>query len=71
MGPATQLTEEQREAVKGGQAIHVQLPEVGEVVILLPDALTELLEEERAKAAWAKMSRKAAERWDREVGNQV
>lgn len=61
-----QLTEEQREAVKSGQAVHVQVPDVGEVVILLPDALTELLEEERARAAWAKLARKATERWAQE-----
>lgn len=65
-----QLTAEQSEAVKSGQAVHVQVPDVGEVVILLPEALAELLEEERAKAAWAKMARKAAERWAQEAGNQ-
>jgi hypothetical protein len=63
-----QLTAEQQEAVKSGQAVHVQVPDVGEVVVLLPDALMELLEEERAKAAWARVARKAAERWSRESG---
>ena len=61
-----QLTAEQREAVKSGQPVHMEVPDVGEVVILLPDALAELLEEERGRAAWARVARKAAERWDQE-----
>jgi hypothetical protein len=65
-----QLTAEQTEAVKNGRAVHVQLPDVGEVIVLRPDALMELLEEERTKAAWAKVARKAAERWARESGSR-
>jgi len=57
------LTAEQLEAVKKGETVHVQMPGVGEVLVLLPAALTELLEEEREKAAWARLARKAAERW--------
>jgi hypothetical protein len=60
------LTAEQVDAVKNGQTVRVQVPGVGEVVVLLPSALTELLEEERDKASWARLSRKAAERWAQE-----
>ena len=57
------LTVEQVEAVKKGETVHVQMPGVGEVLVLLPGALTDLLEEEREKTGWARLARKAAERW--------
>jgi hypothetical protein len=60
------LTAEQAEAVKSGKPIRVEVEDVGEVVVLLPAALAELLEEEREKAAWARVSRKAADRWAQE-----
>jgi hypothetical protein len=60
------LTEEQAEALKKGETVRVQITGVGEVVILLPSVLTKLLEEERDKAAWARLARKAAVQWARE-----
>ena len=60
------LTAEQVTAVKNGETVHVQMPGVGEVIVLLPTALMELLEEEREKAAWARLARKAAEQWAQE-----
>jgi ASC-1-like (ASCH) protein len=65
-----ELTEQQRQAVKQGEAIRLLAPELGEDVVLLRaeayDTIRELLEEEREKAGWAKLARKAAVRWAEE-----
>ena len=64
------LTEEQRQAILKGEAVRIPSPEIGEDLVLLRGALyekiRELLEEEREKAEWAKLSRKAANRWAQE-----
>ena len=64
------LTLEQIEAVKKGEAVKVPLPEVGGEVVLLRaetyEEMREMLEDDREKAAWAALGRKAADRWAHE-----
>jgi hypothetical protein len=64
------LTEAQRQAVKKGEAVRLIDPESGEELVLLAaaayEALRERREDEQEKAAWAKLARKAADRWAQE-----
>jgi hypothetical protein len=65
-----ELTEEQRQAVMNGKTVLLTIPELGGDLVLLRADLYEsirgVLEDEREKAAWAKLSRKAADRWANE-----
>ena len=62
-----ELTEQQQQAIRQGEAVRVTVPEMdGDLVLLRADQyadLRESLEDEREKAAWAKLGRKAANRW--------
>ena len=59
-----ELTEQQRQAVKNGEAIRVAAPEIGEDVILLRatdyESLWELLEDNREQEAVLRYSMKQA-----------
>lgn len=61
-----ELTEEQRQAVRNGEAIRLALPEIGEDVILLSAAqyqnLQESLVDQREQAAVLRYSMKQAVR---------
>jgi hypothetical protein len=65
-----ELTEKHRQALRNGEAVRVPLPEMGEEVVLIRGAdfarIQLLLEDEREKAAWAEVARKAATRWAEE-----
>ena len=64
------LTLEQIEAVKKGEAVKLPLPEVGGEVVLLRaetyEEMRDMLQDDREKAAWAALGRKAADRWAHE-----
>jgi len=59
-----ELTEEQRQAVRNGEAIRLAAPEIGEDVILLSvtqyENLRELLEDQREQEAVLRYSMKQA-----------
>jgi len=59
-----ELTEQQRQAVKNGEAIRVAAPEIGEDVVLLRatqyESLRELLEDQREQQAILRYSMKQA-----------
>ena len=61
-----ELTEQQRQAVKNGEAIRVAAPEIGEDVVLLRatqyESLRELLEDQREQQAILRYSMKQAAR---------
>jgi len=65
-----ELTEMHRQALRNGEAVRVSSPELGEDVVLVRGAdfarIQMLLEDEREKAAWAAVARKAASRWAEE-----
>jgi hypothetical protein len=65
-----ELTEEQKQAVRNGEAVRLTVPELDSDVVLLRaeqyENLLEFSEDEREKAAWAKLARKAANRWAEE-----
>jgi hypothetical protein len=65
-----ELTETQRQALRNGEAVRVASPEMGEEVVLLRGQdfarIQMLLEDQREKAAWSKVARKAAVRWAQE-----
>ena len=65
-----ELTEKQRQALRNGEAVRVPALDNGEEVVLLRgedyDRIQALLEDEREKASWAGLSRKAATRWAQE-----
>jgi PHD/YefM family antitoxin component YafN of YafNO toxin-antitoxin module len=62
-----ELTEEQKQAVKNGKPVRVTVAELDSDLVLLRaqeyEDIREFLEDEREKAAWAKLARKAANRW--------
>jgi hypothetical protein len=62
-----EITEEQRQALRNGKTVLLTVPELGGELVLLPakryENFRDLLEDEQEKAAWAKLSRKAADRW--------
>jgi len=64
------LTAEQQEAVQKGEAVRLTVPELNSDLVLVPaeqyESLCELLNDEREKAAWAQLARKAANRWAEE-----
>jgi hypothetical protein len=65
-----ELTEEQRQAVRDGKMVRLTVPELGGELVLLRaehcESLGDLLQDEQEKAAWAKLARKAANRWAEE-----
>ncbi len=65
-----QLTQEQSQALRNGEAVRLPMPELGKEVVLLCGAdfarIQMLLEDDREKAAWASLGRKAAKRWAEE-----
>ncbi len=65
-----QLTQEQSQALRNGEPVRLPLPELGKEVVLLCGEdfarIQMLLEDDREKAAWAALGRKAADRWAQE-----
>lgn len=65
-----QLTEEQSQALRDGKPVRLPLLDVGQEVVLLRGEdfarIQMLLDDDREKAAWATLSRKAAIRWAEE-----
>ena len=65
-----ELTEEQNQAVRKGEVVRVTVPGFDSDLVLLRaeqyEHMHELLEDEREKAAWAKLAREAADRWAEE-----
>ena len=59
-----ELTEQQRQAVKNGEAIHIAAPEIGEDVVLLTAKLYEIMresvEDQRRQKAILRYSMKQA-----------
>jgi hypothetical protein len=65
-----ELTAEQQQAVQKAEAVRLTVPELNGDLVLLPaeqyESLREFLDDEREKAAWARLARKAANRWAEE-----
>ena len=65
-----ELTEQQRQAVKDGEAIRIAAPEIGEDVVLLRatryESMKELLEDQREQRAVLRYSMKQAAKAARE-----
>jgi len=65
-----ELSEEQRQDVQSGKPVRVSAPELGgEVVLLSSDTyniLCDQLDDDREKAAWARLARKSTESWAQE-----
>ena len=65
-----QLTEEQNQALRNGEPVRLPWPDLGKEVVLLRGEdfarIQMLLEDDREKAAWAAVGRKAASRWAQE-----
>jgi hypothetical protein len=65
-----QLTEEQSQALRNGEPVRLPLCDLGQEVVLLRGQdfarIQMLLEDDREKAAWAALGRKAAGRWAQE-----
>jgi hypothetical protein len=65
-----QLTEEQSQALRNGEPVRLPAPELGKEVVLLRGEdfarIQMLLQDDREKAAWAALGRKAADRWAQE-----
>ena len=65
-----ELTEQQRQAVKNGEAVRISAPEIGEDVVLLRvtqyETLRELLEDQREQQAVLRYSMNQAARVARE-----
>ena len=61
-----ELTEQQRQAVKNGEAVHVPAPEIGEDVVLLTaklfDNMCESLEDQREQKAILRYTMKQAQK---------
>ena len=61
-----ELTEQQRQALKNGEMVHVLAPEIGEDVVLLPaklyEAMRESLEDQREQKAILRYSMKQAKK---------
>ena len=64
------LTAEQLDALKRGDTVRVSSAEVGEDLIVVRastlEELTESLQDENEKRAWAKLGMHAASRWAKE-----
>ena len=68
------LTDEQQQAVKNGEAVHFSAPEIGGTIVLLHaeqyERLRELLEEEeedrKTREAWLRSSHEATVSWMKE-----
>ena len=65
-----ELTEQQRQAVKNGEAIRLPVPEIGEDVVLMRathyESMQELLEDQREQRAVLRYSMKQAAKVARE-----
>ena len=65
-----QLTDEQSQALRNGKPVRLPLPDLGQEVVILRGEdfarIQMLLEDDREKAAWAALGRKAADRWAQE-----
>ena len=61
-----QLTDEQLEAVRRGEAIRVAGGDAGEIVVLSAEAYKQSLQDEREKAELAQLTRKAVDKWGRD-----
>jgi hypothetical protein len=65
-----ELTAEQQQAVQKGEVVRLTVPELSSDLVLLRaeqyEILREFLDDEREKAAWAQLARKAANRWAEE-----
>lgn len=61
-----ELSEEQRQAVRRGEAVRIVLDELGELVVVPAKEYDAMVEEERNKAAWARLARNAACSWGKE-----
>ncbi len=65
-----ELTQEQSQALRNGEPVRLLLAELGKEVVLVCAKdfarIQILLEDDREKAAWAALGRKAADRWARE-----
>ncbi len=66
-----ELTEEQEQAVKNGDAVQVSLPDLGGSVVLLSaqryhQFLRDVLLDEQEQEAWAALARKAVKSWAEE-----
>jgi hypothetical protein len=65
-----ELTEQQRQAVKNGEAVRVAVPEIGEDVVLLRatdyDSIRDLIEDQREQRAVLRYSMKQAAKTARE-----
>lgn len=60
------LNQDQSQAVMRGEPVRITSDALGEIVVLQVAAYEEALAEEREKAAWSKVGRKASERWGQE-----
>jgi hypothetical protein len=62
--PMIELTDQQRQAVKNGEAIRFPAPDIGEDIVLLSaaqyEAMRELLDDQREQEAVLRYSRKQA-----------
>ncbi len=65
-----QLTDEQNQALLKGEPVRLPLSDLGQEVVLLRGEdfarIQMLLQDDREKAAWAAVGRKAADRWAQE-----
>jgi hypothetical protein len=64
------LTVEQIESLRRGEPVRLSPPELGESVVVIRETefrgLQELLEDEKEKAGWAQLARKARDSWAEE-----
>ena len=64
------LTVEQIESLRRGEPVRLNPPELGENVVVIRESqlsqLRELLDDEKEKAAWAQLARKARDSWSQE-----
>ena len=65
-----ELTEDQGQAVRDGKTVLLTVPELGGELVLLRaeryESIRDFLQDQQEKAAWAKLARKAADRWAEE-----
>jgi hypothetical protein len=60
------LNQDQSQAVMRGETVRLSSHDLGEVVVLQLAAYEEALAEERERAGWSQLGKKAAERWGQE-----
>ena len=61
-----ELSDAQRQAVQRGEPVRLTADDLGDVVVLQAQAYEELVRADADKVAWAKVARKAADRWAEE-----